>query len=236
MKNLFNVFVLLLLLNLLTTAQEENFKTVYIAKDVIDNYITAIGGLEKISKIHTVKMEGKTNIMGTDLNITSYTGIDYYYMILQNNNFCEITAYNDKTRKGWHTMNGKPVNLDDEAVNHYTIHSVNYWGKYVDGYDLGVKCVFNEQNTDTGLFAVSFYKDETLLSTVYFNKSDFLKVKSDMNGQIKYYSDYKKVGECGIIMPFLITSTDTLVVTGYKFNQSFNKQLLDKKSLDYFQP
>jgi len=237
MKNMISVFTLLLLMNSFITAQEKDFVPVYIAKDVIDNYITSIGGKEKIKKIHTVKIDGKINVMGMDMSISKYVGRDFYYQIMQAEDFYEITSYNNQTGKGWYTKSGKVSDFDKNAVNYYRLYSVNYWGYYLDGYDLGIKYEFDEsENNDTNYYCINFIKNDTLLTTMYFDKSNFMKVKSVKDNEVRYFGDFRKVGECGISMPFLIASDDTLKIASYQFNQTFNKQLLDKEGWQYYKP
>lgn len=235
MKNLITIFTFLFLLLKITTGQENIFKPVFIGKDVVDNYITSVGGKDKIEKIQTVKIEGTMNTMGMTLNLMRYIGPDYFYQVLQSNNYCQITAYNDNAEKGWQTYNGKAIDFEKNAIEYYQINSIHCWNFFFDGYDLGIDYVLVEnENIDSSLYCVDFIKNGITLTTIYFNKSDFHKVKSVCNGQERYYSNYKKIGESGVMMPFRIITNDTLSVTSYKFNQSFNKKLLDKKSLKIF--
>lgn len=237
MKNLATIIYFLLLLNIISASQENYFKPVFIAKDVIDNFITATGGKDKIEKIHTIKIEGSINKDGKILNLTRYVNGEYIYQIMQSHDYCQITTFNDKVKKGWYTYNGRTLDFDKNAFEYYQLNTIQCYSFYLDGYDLGINYVLDEiGNTDTSVYCVKFIKDETLLSTMYFDKTTFYKVKSICNGQERFYSDFRKAGDRGIVMPFLIVADDSLVVTNYKFNQSFNKQLLDKKSLNIFSP
>lgn len=237
MKNLFTIIILSILLNLLTTAQENNFKTVYIAKDVIDNFITSMGGKDKVEKIHSIKIEGIINTQGKTLNLIRYIGEDYFYQTMQSSDYCTIISYNDNIQKGWYTSSNKPLDFDKNSPQYYNVNSIFCYTLYLDGYDLGIKYVLVEnENIDTSLYCVDFIKDDITISTMYFNKSDFHKVKTVSNGQERIYSDFKTVGGSGIVMPHLIKSDDTLKVINYKFNQHFDKKLLDKSSLKYFNP
>lgn len=63
-----NLFILGLLIIALVSVQFAQAQTV---DEIVDNYLNALGGKEKMMALKTVKMEGSMSTQGTDLTITS---------------------------------------------------------------------------------------------------------------------------------------------------------------------
>ena len=176
--------------------------------EIIDKYIEAIGGKEKLSQVKSLTLENSMEVMGNQAPVTEYL-LDGkgYKSISEFNGMKIINCYNDKA--GW-SVNPMAGGSDAQAMpdGMYNAgkdqiyvggalldyaakgYKVELIGKEGDGYKIKVSNGSNE----------SFYFIDA--TTYYINKSI---VKSEMMGQpvdvTTTFSDYKKT-DFGIVLAY----------------------------------
>ena len=223
--------VIILCLFSFYSVSAQDFKEVKTAQDVIDNYITANGGADGLKDVKSISMDGKMNIMGSEVPLRFYIGNDIFYMNLENTQFDVIVAVDTKKKTGWsrfgNMMNdSKPDDIERTKEN----IEASLWGYYLDKDKYGIRyeLMQNEKAGDNDAYVVDFLNKDSLIQTVYFDTKTFRRVKQIKGKQTSDYSDIKVV-ESGIYMPYKIaTGQGDVVVTKYEFNAKFDKKLLKK--------
>lgn len=210
----------------------QEFKEVKTAQDVIDNYITANGGLDDIKKIWSVEMSGTMSFMGSTFPMKVYTSYDYFYMNGESSEFTFTTSMSLKEGFGWQNMFGmiKDVPKDEIERNRVNIESM-LWTYYTDKdkYGITYKLMQNETVSGNDAYVVDFMAGDSLIQTCYYDTKTFYRVKQSKGKTISEYSDFRNVENSGTFMGYQVkTNQGDVTVTEYKFNVEFDKSLLKK--------
>lgn len=176
--------------------------------EVINKYVDAIGGKEKLSQLKSVYYENSMEVMGNQS-----TSVEYllqgkgYKSEAEFNGMKIINAFNDKA--GW-AVNPLAGSSDAQALPDDAYKAgrdqIYVGGAIVDYAALGnkVELVGKEDNNyklkvTNGAAETFYFIDAT---TYYLNKTS---QKGDMMGQsveiVTTYSDYKKT-DFGIVLPY----------------------------------
>lgn len=224
------VFSLLVLFCVTVNAQD--FKEVKTGQDVIDNYITANGGMDNIKKIKSIEMNGNMNFMGSSFPIKVYTSLDYFYMNADNPNFAFTIAINMKGNSGWQNMLGQVKDVPEKEIerNRINVESM-LWSYYTEPEKFGItyKLMQNEKVGDNDCYVVDFMVKDSLIQTVCYDTKTFHKLRQVKGKSTSEYYDTRNVNESGIYMGYSMkTNQGDVIVTEYKFNTEFDTNLLKK--------
>jgi hypothetical protein len=188
------------------------------AGEVIDKYLSAIGGKEKIIQIKSFYTEGQMQVMGMEGKIkTTVLNGKGYRQETEMMSQVQVSSLNEKG--GWLTnpMQGStaPTDMPAEIYNMYknkmTVGDpfVNYQAN-----DYKIELAGNETIGSLNAIKIKMIKADNSITTCYFDPATFLLirtvVKANMRGQevemAINYSNYKEAGN-GYIIPFT-TETD----------------------------
>jgi len=211
-------------------SQSKNFEEVKTARNVINNYLNASGGKDKLKEIKIIKLEGKYYKTGEEFNISRYIGNDFYYQKWGNSEMQITTVYNENGNYGWEQYDNDVIFFTEDMLNFYNTFGINYWGKYIYSKKLylSFSLIWNEKVDNHDAYVIEMSKDGNLLRTLYFDIKTFEILKYSKDGNEMSFIDYKEVGNTGIVMPYAMVSIDTLLVDKYEFNPEFDRNLLKK--------
>lgn len=231
MINYLTFFItLLIVLNSSVFCQE--FKTVNTAQDVIDNYITAIGGKEALADIESIEMKGTTGIDDEKGAIDVYLSKKFIYMNINTKQFKLIQAIDAEKHKGWMKFGDIITNLKPEEIEKKINNAdESLFGNFLNPEKFNVKfeLLQNETVDSADCYVIDMLKDSLAIRTSYFDVKTFMKVKELKGGFTNEFSDFKKVHGTDVIMPYMIKSkTGNVSISDIKFNSKFNKVLLKK--------
>ncbi len=193
---------------------ENNFKSIegVTIQNVIDKYISASGGNEKLMGVQTIytKTLSKTNVNGQLVTVETISKTDSnnncYVETVSNGQIVSKTIVNDT--EGYTVVNGQRIKFDKK-----TYKSIKEARKFYDGFTEplkynakldGTATINNQQayvisykNTDTKVNMVNYYSVETGL---------LISCKAEVQGYAtsSHFSDYRDVN--GIKLPFKTTS------------------------------
>lgn len=214
----------------------QDFKEVKTGQDVIDNYITANGGLDNIKKTNSIEMSGNMSFMGSSFPIKVYTSLDYFYMNADNPNFTFTIAINMKENKGWQNMLGQVKDVPEKEVerNRINVESM-LWSYYTspEKYGITYKLMQNEKIGDADSYVVDFMVKDSVIQTVYYDTKSFHKLKQVKGKSTSEYSDIRNADNSGVYMGYSIkTNQGDITVSEYKFNTEFDTNLLKKPAIE----
>jgi len=218
----------------------QDFKPVKTGQDVVDNYITASGGKDALKDIESIRMKGNIGEGSESGNLEIYFSKSYVYMDIAMKEFTMKQAIDVKKKKGWTQFGEMIKDMTEEDINKNTKNmDGSMWGNFIDPKVHGItyELLQNETIDGTEYYAVDLIRDSLTVSTSYFDMKNFYKVKELKGGMTSGFSDFRKVKDSDVIMPYKITSqTGDVVITDITFNTSFDKKLLkrpkDKKVED----
>lgn len=232
MSNLISVYTLLLLLSTSIFTQNKIFIPVNTAEDVIENYVTAIGGRDNLGKLESVIIEGTNIVDSLEIFQTDYISYDIFYEKIKRKKDISIEYFNFDDNTGWHQntdtlykARGNKIILviaDKTEMISYRF----YWYLYLNNEDNDLTYKFNKSVNDSNTYCIDVIKDKNIFQIAYFNKTNFILEKTAYDGYETKYKEYKEIKKYGIILPYLYESNYTLTITNYKFNSKFDKALL----------
>ncbi|MEI7424339.1 MAG: hypothetical protein WCK18_19715 [Prolixibacteraceae bacterium] len=187
------------------------------AGEVIEKYLSAIGGKEKISNIKSFYFEGKMQVMGMEVKskTTVLNGMGWRQeidMMSQN----QITCLNEKG--GWLSLplqgsaapTDMPADIYNKAKSKMIVGDpfVNYQAN-----DNKVELAGNEAIGGINAIKLKMVKQDNNFDTYYFDPASFFLIRSiqkeNMRGQeveiTMNYSNYKDAGK-GYMYPFTTES------------------------------
>ena len=237
MKKLISVFLLFFAV---FSLYSQDFKPVNSAQDVIDNYIMATGGKDALKEIESIRMKGKIGEGSESGNLEIYFSKNYVYMDIAMKEFNMKQAIDVYKKKGWTQFGEMIKDMTEEDIKKNTRNmDGSMWGNFISPKEHGItyELLQNESIDGTEYYAVDLIRDSLTVSTSYFDMKNFNKVKELKGGMTSGFSDFRKVKDSDVIMPYKITSqTGDVVITDITFNTSFDKKLLkrpkDKKEDD----
>ncbi len=194
------------------------------AGEVIDKYLSAIGGKEKIIQIKSFYTEGKMEVMGMEGKIkTTILNGKGYRQETEMMSQIQVTCLNEKG--GWLTNpfqgstapNDMPAEIYNMSKSKLIVGDpfVNYQAS-----DVKVELAGNETIGSVNAIKIKMIKADNSFTTFYFDPTTFFLIrlvqKISMQGQeaemVLNYSNYKEAGK-GYIVPF---STETDMGNGMK--------------------
>lgn len=239
------ITILCLILN--TSFADDKFKKVKTAEDVINNYIIAIGGKDRLAKITSVEFNGSLSVMNMSADLMVYQAKNTLYTEIKGD-MMNVKMVIDGD-KGWNSQNGDLKILTAEEVQAEN-ERLSYQGFpfYLNFEKTGVKAELLNRDSISGkpVYTINYTKDGKFIRTEYFDAQTFLILKSkspapegqkSMGEFIKSeFSDYREVPGTGIIKPFTISQMFKMEIWEYKFNTEIDKKLLlppeEKKAPD----
>lgn len=235
MKRILIFFILFM--SVLTAYTQNKFKEVNTAEDVIDNYVTAIGGAEKISEINSETLTGMLNVQGMEIGFTTFRNDTMSFInaegMAHGTNMILLKSLTTNTF-GWeYQMNGlrdyegdELLKKQRELITGNISFVLNYKSK---GYEFELK------GTDTLngklCYKVELLKDGKVVRTSYYDhESFFIKEFFTSNDTRVEFDDYREVS--GVYRPFKFIQKSpmelTIVFNEYIFNKMIDSDLLSK--------
>ncbi len=214
------------------SAFSQEFKKVSTVQDVVDNYLTATGGVDALKNVESVKMKGKIGEGDESGTIDVYFSRKYFYMDLDTKQFKMKQAVDIEAKKGW-TKFGTMLNdmKEEDIAKQKKNTEGTLWSNFIDPKGSGVKFELLQNETVNGndAYVVDLLRDGISVSTSYFDTKTFLKVKEIKGSMTNEFSDFRKTGDDNIMMPYRIKSqTSDVTISEIKFNTKFDKKLLKK--------
>ena len=177
------------------------------AQDVIDNYVAAIGGKEKLNGLQDMITKMSASIQGQTLEtVIKRKAPDMMAMDMTMMGMSLMSQKYDG-EKGKASQQGQPVPLDEAALAEMEIQATLFPETRLEelGYQLEFKGLEMVEGKKT--YAIAMTSPTGNTSTEYFDITNGLKIRSVVanNGQnvVNDYEDYREVN--GIKFPFKTT-------------------------------
>ncbi len=208
---LFSFFVLIGLSHFVVVGFGEQGSAEKTPREIIENYIESVGGIEKINNIKTIVTVMEAEIQGMAIEMSTSRDIENMRMMQQtvlDGNVMQKTVVSNN--QGYMSAMGQKQELKGdqlEAVktNLYVFPEVHY-------EDLGFKLELGEPTNVNGeeAYLVVVTTSEGLVSNEYFSMESGLKLKvsSEMAGEIEF-SDYQEVE--GVLFPMQINISNPML-------------------------
>lgn len=229
MKVLIFLFVTTLIITVSQTAHSTD------TDEILNNYIQAIGGKDAIESINSEISKGTFDVMGSTGEMVIY--YNYSDKVIGVN--VESGEGEEKSvlmrdyvspEKGFSYQMGNVTEYDSESIEFrlrkgieegYTRLAMNY-------KELGFETALETEETEFGdVHRITFSKDGEKTVVLSFDANSFFMINSIdlMFDNSVTYSDYKEVGDSGILKPFRLQQnmsgfTVDIIVTDYQFNVS----------------
>jgi hypothetical protein len=164
--------------------------------------------------------------------INIYFSKKYVYMDINSPQFSLKQAIDIDKHTGWTKFGNimKDLNEEDIVKNKKNVEGT-LWGNFLEPKANGItfELLQNEMVDGKDAYVVDLMREGTSVATSYFDAKTFNKVKEIKGSMTSEFSDFKKVGSTGIIMPYTIKSqSGNVTITEIKFNTKFDKKLLKK--------
>ncbi len=235
MKTLIILF--LIAVNIQTAYTQAEFKKVKNAQDVIDNFISAIGGREKISSIRSESITGDLNVQGMEIGFFVFRNDTMNFAKAEGSaHGSSMLLMKQLTTKSYaweYQMNSMRDFQGEELLNKQFDFITSSIGFVLNYRDLGFEFELKGTDTINGKlnYRLELSKDGKVLRTNYYDQETFYLteiVKPD-DTVIEIY-DYRDVG--GIYRPFKIIQKSQMELTflfkEYVFNKMIDESLLSK--------
>lgn len=213
------------------------------ADAVIEKYIKAIGGREKLSQIKTIYVVTESKILG--MKILTRNTILYGKGIRTETVFRDtksISVYTDKL--GWTTSSkdNYKIQLIPQDQYKYGKEQIFICSPFLNYSARGFKAILDETEVirKEKAIKIKMVSPDNLISEYFFDSASFYLVKTiqktNMNGReveiAMYYSNYKDTGT-GYLMPFTIEMkfgimSNTSNVTEVSFNMAVDESIFIK--------
>ena len=203
--------------------------------EVLNNYIEAIGGKNVIESINSELSRGTFDVMGSTGEMMIY----YNYSERVIGVSVESGDGEDKTvlmrdyvapENGFSYQMGNKTDYDTETIENrlrkgidegYTRLAMNYKG-------LGFEATMETDETEFGdVHRITFSKNGEKTVELSFDANSFFLINSkDLTiDNSVIYSDYKEVGDSGLLKPYRLQQTMSgftvdIIITDYQFNVS----------------
>lgn len=204
-------------------------------KEVIDNYVKAIGGESKMKAVHNVQMNMEAEIQGMKLIISGVTD-------QKNERLLNVTEVNGnvmsktvvKDGAGTVTAMGQEQVLTEDQVSAVLKNQVYAFRElYLDELGIAVTFEGTEEVEGEQAYMLSFEAGGEANTIEYYSVATGLKIqtKSDVVGTI-LYKDYQEVE--GLMMPMTMVIKNSMMpmpleakVTSVKFNQELDDSVFN---------
>lgn len=198
------------------------------ADEVIDNYISAIGGIDKIKSIKTVKINGHYPQGSINIPFVEYIKVpDKIKIEVTRQGLTSQTAYDGTI--GWRLNPFRGVKIPEKITAENTKDlkkEADFEGELIDYRKKGSKAeylgiddfegsdVYKIKLTDSDGEAATYFIDK--VTNLILKKSVRRKIKEKEQKIETVYSVYKSVD--GYLMPFSIESAGGAVIDKVEFN------------------
>lgn len=220
-----------------SASSQDKFKEVKTAEDVIDNYITAIGGAEKIREINSETLKGVLNIQGMDIGFMTFRNDTMSFInaegMAHGTNMILLKSLITNT-SGWeYQMNGMRDYEGEELLKKQLDLITGNIGFVLNYKSKGYE--FDLKGTDTLngklCYKMELLKDGKVVRTSYYDhESFFIKEFFTSNDTRVEFDDYREVS--GVYRPFKFIQKSpmelTIVFNEYIFNKMIDSDLLSK--------
>lgn len=224
-------FILASLAVLVCIASGQDFKEVKTAQDAVDNYIKATGGEDAIRGVKTIYTRGKVGEDGSG-SVEALISRDIMYVNAVTPHVTYIQAIDFKNKTGWTEVAGTVTDMKPEDIESAVKRAEStLWGNFIDAKEKGItyELMQNENINGTDVYVIEIKKDGTTTGTAYFDSKTFYKVKETRGNNTTEFSDFKKVGSGGIVMPHrIVNAISDVTATVIEFNAKFDKKKLKK--------
>ncbi|WP_192346439.1 pitrilysin family protein [Algoriphagus sp. Y33] len=198
---------------------------------VIDNYIAAIGGLDKATSIKSAKLEMQAEVMGTQLTIELIhddANMRFAQKTLVGGNVMQTSVVKDG--KGSASVQGQSMAMTDEQVDAaklstYFLPELHY---QTMGYTLTLDGIKDVEGTPAYKIIVATPLGSSVNN--YYSVESGLKIKNEnpVSGDT-FYSDYQEKN--GVLIPMTQTIKSAMIpvpleakVTGLELNPELNEE------------
>ncbi len=205
------------------------------ADQVINNYITAIGGVKKLKKIKDATINAGASMQGMPISF------DLYYkapdkMLLQIGSGAMVFAkqiYNAGKGISSSPMSGETKAMEDDELSGMKEQAMIFPEMYYAtlGYTIELLGI-EEQKDQKQYYKVQVNKGGDRKDTDYYDVQTGFKMRSESKEQLTDFSDYKAVD--GIMYPYAMTQnmgqqTINFVVSSIKLNSKLKDDLFEIK-------
>ncbi len=245
------IIILFLLLYTKISYPQPEHPEVKSANDVIENYLTSIGGKNKLKRIHSYRISGSANFFGTIVPYDEYADSNKFYMNIGSDTIKIIKlVINDKTRWVESYKDGEDtlsiIDISDEHHANWNIYLLKYnffffFVNYMK-YDLTLKFDSSDLQDKESSYEIAFSKDDTVRCRAVFNKNNFHLTKFTVetpaelvlgfNNLSYHFEDYREINNKGLILPFTIIRNEVvpIEISDYIFNTTIDEKLIQKNN------
>lgn len=174
------------------------------ADKIINKYIKAIGGKKQLTKMNSLYIEGKMNVMGMEgvMKLTTLNGKGYKQEI-EINGAAITSCYTDKDGWSINPMTGSTSAVPMQENEYKTGKDQIYIGApfiYVKEKGYQTELLGNEKVGDANAYKIKITSPDSIATVYFFDTESYLLLRSiqqtDMQGQmmdnIITFSDYKE--------------------------------------------
>lgn len=233
------IIIIFLCVNVQNSFSQLNFKEVKNAQDVINNYISAIGGKDKIEKIKSETITGDLNIQGMEIGFMTFRNDTMSFIKAEGaahgSNMLLMKSVVTASY-GWeYQMNGLKDFEGEELLNKQLDFITSDIGFVLNYKKNGFEFDLKGSDTINGkpYYKLELTKDGKLLRTNYYDQESFYltNILKPNDTSIELY-DYRDVS--GIYRPFKMIQKSqmelTILFKEYVFNKMIDTELLSKPS------
>lgn len=241
-----SILIIFLLSFTISPYSQPEIRKVKSPGDVISNYLSVIGGKDKIKNIHSYRIIGTANFFGLSVSYDEYADSSRYYLNIGNDTIkiIKLVINRDKrwvesVKEGEDTVS--VIDLSDihhVSWNNYML-KFNFIFFFVNYKNYGLN-LHLDKTDDTTEYLITFLKDDTMWCSAVFDKKNWYlkKFRVETPGEtilgfnnLSYkFEDYKEIPEKGLIMPYTIIRNELvpIEITGYNFNSPIDEKLFQK--------
>ncbi len=170
------------------------------AQSVIDNYIKAIGGTEKLKKVKDVSMSGSFNMQGMEVNADQYMKVPDKALAQMSMQGMVLMKQVYNNGKGLMSGQGQSKEMDANELAEMKATALIFPELYLN--DLGTKAELLGIEAISGkdCYKVQLTNSLGSKSTDFYEVASGLKFRSDNEQGSTEYRDYKAVE--GVLFPF----------------------------------
>lgn len=228
MKKIYTILLLLIF--------SSSFSQTLTSDEIVQKYISAIGGIDELKKVKQITLTGKAVIMGhMTANMLAYEDADekYQYAHISGESF-DVKSYFDM-KSGWVMQNG--VKEESTAEQLPKLKNMVEDGTYfylTDMKSRGIKTELLGEEKVEGIecYKIKFTRNGDDKNIQYFAKDTFYLVKIEANTSkgnpiVLTYSDYREVPGTKLKLPY-VTERGPMkgTVDKYEINVKLNPMLL----------
>lgn len=180
------------------------------AEQLIENYLTAIGGREKLDAVRTIDQTYSMELMGMSITARIVQGDGKFYMNMTAPGMNIMKQVFDG-EKGTVEQMGQVATIEGEDLNSMKDQAVLFPERNYKDSTYGLELKGLEDINGSAAYKLSVTKPNGAKSTEFYDKSSFLKLKeistAEAEGQTmtttNEYSDYKAVD--GVMIPHTVS-------------------------------